>query len=50
MVRQPVTVFDKNGKPQVKDALYYSGYYYGQDKHGNDLGQNFMKVGTRNQN
>jgi hypothetical protein len=41
MVRQPVTVFDKNGKPQVKDALYYSGYYYGQDKHGNDLGAEF---------
>jgi hypothetical protein len=43
MVRQPVTVFDKNGKPQVKDALYYSGYYYGQDKHGNDLGAEFYE-------
>jgi hypothetical protein len=43
MVRQPVTIFDKNGKPQVKDALYYSGYYYGQDKHGNDLGAEFYE-------
>lgn len=24
MVRQPVTVFDKNGKAEVKDALYYN--------------------------
>ena len=43
MVRQPVTVFDKNGKPIVKDALYYNGYYYGQDKHGNDLGAEFYE-------
>jgi hypothetical protein len=43
MVTQPVTVFDKNAKPQVKDALYYSGYYYGQDKHGNDLGAEFYE-------
>jgi hypothetical protein len=43
MVRQPVTIFDKNGRPQVKDALYYSGYYYGQDKHGNDLGAEFYE-------
>jgi hypothetical protein len=41
MVRQPVTVFDKTGKPQVKDALYYNGYYYGTDKRGNDLGAEF---------
>lgn len=41
MVRQPVTVFNKNGKPEVKDALYYSGIYYGKDKHGNDLGAEF---------
>lgn len=41
MVRQPVTIFDKNGKPQIKDALYYNGYYYGTDKRGNDLGAPF---------
>jgi hypothetical protein len=41
MVRQPVTVFDKSGKPTVKDALYFSGYYYGTDKHGRDLGAEF---------
>ena len=41
MVRQPVTVFDKNGKPQVKDALYYNGNWYGTDKRGNDLGAPF---------
>ena len=34
MVRQPVTVFNKHGKPEVKDALYYSGNYYGTDKKG----------------
>jgi hypothetical protein len=38
MVRQPVTVFNKQGKREVKDALYYNGYYYGQDEHGNHLG------------
>jgi hypothetical protein len=43
MVRQPVTVFNKQGKPEVKDALYYSGYYYGQDKHSNDLGAEFYE-------
>ena len=37
MVRQPITVFDKNGKPQVKDALYIRGSYYGVDKRGADL-------------
>lgn len=41
MVRQPVTIFNKNGKPEVKDALYYNGYYYGTDKRGNDLGAPF---------
>jgi hypothetical protein len=41
MVRQPVTVFNKNGKPEVKDALYYNGYYYGTDKRGNDLSAEF---------
>ena len=29
MVRQPITIFNKQGKPEVKDALYYNGYYYG---------------------
>src|ERR1044071_5528442 len=43
MVRQPITVFNKQGKPEVKDALYYNGYYYGQDKHGNDLGAEFYE-------
>jgi hypothetical protein len=41
MTRQPVTIFNKQGKPEVKDALYYYGYYYGQDKKGNDLGAEF---------
>jgi hypothetical protein len=40
-VRQPVTIFDKNGRPQVKDALYFNGYYYGIDKRGVDLGAPF---------
>jgi hypothetical protein len=43
MVRQPVTIFDKNGKQQVKDALYYNGYYNGTDKRGNDLGAPFSE-------
>jgi hypothetical protein len=41
MVRMPVTIFDKNGKPQVKDALYYNGYWYGTSKRGEDLGAPF---------
>lgn len=41
MVRQPVIVFNKQGKPEVKDALYYSGNYYGKDKRDNDLGAEF---------
>jgi hypothetical protein len=41
MIRQPITIFSKDGKPEVKDALYYNGYYYGQDKRGNDLGAPF---------
>lgn len=41
MVRQPVTIFNKQGKPEVKDALYYNGNYYGTDKRGNDLGAPF---------
>jgi hypothetical protein len=43
MVRQPITVFNKNGKPEVKDALYYNGYWYGTDKRGNDLGAEFRE-------
>jgi hypothetical protein len=43
MVRQPVTVFNKQGKPEVKDALYYYGNYYGVDKKGNDLGAEFQE-------
>jgi hypothetical protein len=43
MVRQPITIFDKNGKPTVKDALYYNGYYYGNDKKGTDLGAYFIE-------
>lgn len=41
MVRQPITIFNKQGKPEVKDALYFNGYYYGTDKKGNDLGAPF---------
>lgn len=41
MIRQPVTVFNKQGKPEVKDALYYTGYYYGIDKRGNEIGAEF---------
>jgi hypothetical protein len=37
MIRQPVTIFDKNGKIEVKDALYYNGNYYGVGKRGEDL-------------
>jgi hypothetical protein len=43
MIRQPVTIFNKNGKPEIKDALYYNGYYYGTDKRGNDLGAPFSE-------
>jgi hypothetical protein len=50
MTRQSLTIFNKQGKPEVKDAFYYYGTYYGQDKRGNDLGADFMKVGIRNQN
>jgi len=46
MVRQPVTVFNKQGKPEVKDALYYSGYYYGVDKNGNEIGAEFYNEGV----
>jgi hypothetical protein len=43
MVRQPVTIFNKQGKPEVKDTLYYNGYWYGTDKRGNDLGAEFRE-------
>jgi hypothetical protein len=43
MVRQPITIFDKNGKAQIKDALYYSGYWYGTNKRGDDLGAPFKE-------
>jgi hypothetical protein len=37
MVRQPITIFDKQGKPVVKDALYYNGMYFGVDKRDNEI-------------
>ena len=43
MVRQPVTVFNKNGKPEVKDVLYYNGYWYGVDSHGIEIGAEFRE-------
>jgi len=43
MVRQPVTIFKKQGRPEIKDALYYSGEYYGFDKRGNDIGAHFTE-------
>jgi hypothetical protein len=43
MIRQPVTIFDKNGKPETKDALYYSGYWYGVDKRGIEIGAPFRE-------
>jgi hypothetical protein len=48
MIRQRVTIFDKNGK--AEDALYYNGYWYGTDKRGNDLGAPFHEGSIRNQN
>jgi hypothetical protein len=41
MVRQPITIFNSKGQPEVKDALYYNGNYYGKDKRDNDLGAPF---------
>jgi hypothetical protein len=41
MIRQPITIFDKKGKPEIKDALYYNGYWYGTNKRGDDLGAPF---------
>jgi len=41
MVRQPVTVIDKQGKQEVKDALYYYGGYFGFDKRGNEINVHF---------
>jgi hypothetical protein len=43
MIRQPVTIFNKQGKPEIKDALYYNGYWYGVDRRGNDLGAPFRE-------
>lgn len=43
MTRQPVTIFNKQGKPEIKDALYYHGIFYGVDKRGNDLGAEFQE-------
>jgi hypothetical protein len=43
MVRQPVTIFNKNGKPEIKDALYFSGNWYGTSKRGEDLGAPFRE-------
>jgi hypothetical protein len=43
MVRQPITVFNKQGKPEIKDALYYNGYWYGTSKRGEDLGAPFRE-------
>jgi hypothetical protein len=43
MIRQPITVFDSKGNPQIKDALYYNGYYYGSSKRGEDLGAPFIE-------
>jgi hypothetical protein len=41
MVRQPITIFNKQGKPEVKDALYYNGQYYGVDKKDMEIGAEF---------
>lgn len=41
MVRQPVTIFDKTGKVQIKDALYYRGQYRGYDKRDVEIGAPF---------
>lgn len=43
MVRQPITVFNKQGKAEVKDALYYRGYWRGIDKFGTDIGAPFFE-------
>ncbi len=43
IIRQPVTIFNKQGKPEVIDALYYNGYWYGKDKRDNDLGAPFRE-------
>ena len=41
MIRQPITIFDKQGKAEVKDALYYNGQYYGVDKRDTEIGAPF---------
>ena len=43
MVRQPITIFNKQGKAEVKDAFYYRGYYRGFDKMGSDIGAPFAE-------
>jgi len=43
MVRQPITIFTKNGKAEVKDALYYRGYWRGVDKFGTDRSAPFAE-------
>ena len=43
MIRQPVTIFNKNRKPEVKDALYFNGYWYGLDKRGTEIGAPFSE-------
>jgi hypothetical protein len=43
MVRQPITVFNSKGQPEIKDALYYNGYWYGTNKRGGDLGAPFQE-------
>lgn len=43
MCRMPVTVFNSNGVAEVKDALYYTGRYYGVDKAGTDIAAGFTE-------
>ena len=41
MVRQPVTITNKEGRTITKDALYYYGTYRGVDKAGTEIGAEF---------
>jgi hypothetical protein len=43
IIRQPVTIFNDKGVPEVKDALYYYGQYIGYDKTGNKIYANFQE-------
>jgi len=43
MVRQPITVFNKQGKPEVKDSLYFNGLYFGMDKRGTEINASFQE-------